>query len=343
MKKRILATTLLLVISVCSFAGCQSQTGSTTSSNSSSNSSESTAWEPTGPVTIVAGAAAGSGYDTSARSFAQVFNSTGIVEQPVKVINEAGGAGQVAFTAFNGKYGGKNDTLIVASTATISGAVANQWEVGIDDFTPIAKLVNDAFVVVCAEGNTEFDTIDKIAAKLKEDPKSIKFGAAAPPDPDYIGLVLFLQSIDVDIEDVEYVVYDGGGEQLPALMGGHIDVALSGVSEFAAAAESGQVKPVAVASEERMGGPYADTPTFLESGYDLVYGNWRGFWGPKDMSEEAVTYWKNVAKAVVETPEWEEICSNMQWTSEPVIDDYDQWLADFQDEITEALKEAGII
>lgn len=300
-------------------------------------------WEPSGSITFIAAAAAGGGYDTSARNFSKVMTETGLVKQSIKVVNDSGGAGQVGFTNFVNNYDGGDNALIAASTSSISIPLANEWEVTYRDFTPIAKLVNDAFTIVCTADNTELDTLDKITAKLKENPGSIKIGAAAPPDTDYIGLVLFLNQIGVDISNIEYVCYEGGGEQLPALLGGHIDLAVSTVSEFMAPAEAGQVKPVAVASAERIGGAFSDTPTFVESGVDLTFGNWRGFWGPKDMPAEAVAYWRNVAKQMVETDEWKEICANMQWVSEPVIDDCEQWTADYEADITKALEDAGII
>ena len=304
---------------------------------------ETGAWEPSGPVTMIAAAAAGSGYDTSARSFAKLFNDTGLVEQSIKVENDSGANGQVGFTNFAHKYEGRGDALISASTSSISIAVANEWEVSTEDFTPIAKLVTDAFTIVVNSDNTELDTIEKITARLQEDPGSITIGAAGAPDPDYIGLALYMQSIGVDINDVNYVIYEGGGEQLASLMGGHIDIAASSLSEFSAAVEAGQVKAVAVATENRMGGAYADTPTFVEQGIDLVFGNWRGIWGPKGMPAAAVEYWRNVCKAAVETPEWAELCENMQWVSEPVIDDAQSWTEQFEQDIIQVCRDAGII
>ena len=336
MKKRILALLMVGVLSVLTFTACGSE-------SATSNGETTDGWTPDGPITMVAAASPGGGYDTSARNFAQALNETGIVDESIKVVNETGGGGQLAFTNFGINKTGDNHSLIAASTATITIGVANHWEVDYTNFTPLGKLVVDALSMVTASGNEEFDTIEEITAALQKDPKSIKFGAAPPPDPDYIGFMLYLQSIGVDIADIEYVVYEGGGEIIPALMGGHIDVGLSGVSEFGSAVTSGQVTPVAVAAEERLGGAYADTPTFIEEGVDLVYGNWRGIWGPKDMDPEAVAYYQEAIKQLAESDEWAEICENMQWEQEPMVDGYAEWVAEFQTEVTDAMKASGII
>ncbi len=325
-----------------SSAGTSASANASTSSAASSGASAE-GWEPDGPITFIAPAAVGSGYDTSARSFSRLFNDTGLVSQSIQVVNNVGDAGQVGFTSFAHDYKSTDNALVAASAASITLSLANGWKVSPDDFTPIAKLVTDAFAIVCAADNTGLDTLDKITARLQEDPHSIRIGAAAPPDPDYIGLVMYLQQIGVSIDDIEYVNYEGAGEQLPALLDGQIDLAVASLSEFSSAVGDGQVKAIAVGTEERMGGSYADTPTFKEQGIDLVYGNWRGFWGPKDMPEEMVAYWRNVARAAIETDEWKELCENMQWVTEANIDDCEEWTKEFTDDILAAMQEGGIL
>ncbi len=354
MKKRVIAMMCVAAMAATMATGCSS--GSTASSStadssaadsSAAASTEATAeagdWEPSGTVTIIAAAAAGSGYDTSARSFAQVLNSTGIVENTIKVVNDSGAAGQVGFTNFALNEVGNNEALIAASTASITIAVANGWDVGYEDFTQLGKLVIDSMTFVCNTDNEDYDTIEEITAALQADPKSIKFGAAPAPDPDYIGFVLYLDSIGVNIADIEYVSYEGGGEIIPAVMGGHVDIGLSGGSEFSAAVEGGQVKPVAVAADARLGGAYSDTPTLKESGIDLSYGNWRGIWGPKDMDPEAVAYWQNALTELSESEEWAEMCVNMQWDQDPTIEGITEWTGEFQEDVIRAMQEAGII
>lgn len=302
-----------------------------------------TKWEPKGVVTIIAAAAPGSGFDTSARNIAKVLNETGIVKPSIKVLNQPGGSGAVATSQYNQRYGKSGETLMVVSVATIAQAIANDWEVTYKDFTHLAALVTDYEVVVCNKGNEKYDTIEKIIEALKADPKSVKIGGGNPPDPDYIGMVMLLQEVGVDTGSIEYAVYDGGGELIPALMGNHIDVAFSTASEWSAAVEAGQLHPVVVFSPERMGGVFAEVPTLLESGIDVVFGNWRGVWGGKDMPEEAITFWRNALKQMSETEQWAEACNNLQWTPNTMFDDFSPWLDEFYADTEKSLKESGII
>ena len=51
---------------------------------------------------------------------------------------------------------------------------------------------------------------------------------------------------------------------------------------------------------ERLG----DALTAREQGYDVVAGNWRGFYGPPDMSQEAYDFWVDAIQQVASSEEW---------------------------------------
>ena len=300
-------------------------------------------WAPSGTVSFIAAAGAGSGLDTSGRQFAKLFNETGIVSSSIKVENDAGGAGQVGYTNFYNNDTGADDKLIVASAAMITGSIANNWDFDILELTPVLKVVVDSWVIVSKTGDTRYDTLDKVIAALQADPSSLKIGAAAPPDPDYLGLVMFCQLIGVDPNAIQYVVYDGGGDSVPALLGGDVDLCISTVGEFSTYVEAKQVTALAVASDNPLSGAYEGVPTFRSLNYDFSYGNWRGMFGPKDMPAEALAFWQDATKKLVETDAFHQTCADMQWIEEPVIDGFDTWLADYTADVTAAMKASGVI
>jgi len=43
----------------------------------------------------------------------------------------------------------------------------------------------------------------------------------------------------------------------------------------------------------------AETPTWVEQGYDAVFSNWRGFVGPKGMTPAQIAYWDGIFAKVV--------------------------------------------
>ena len=77
---------------------------------------------------------------------------------------------------------------------------------------------------------------------------------------------------------VNYVAYDGGGELLAGILGGDVAFAATGVGEVTEAAAAGDVRILAVTSEEAVEG--VDAPTLTDEGIDLVFANWRGIVAP---------------------------------------------------------------
>ena len=108
---------------------------------------------------------------------------------------------------------------------------------------------------------------------------------------DRLPFALLVQAAGGDPEEINFVAYEGGGEQIAALLNGDIEAAMAGVSEFRGQLESGDLRGLAVLKDERLEPPLDDMPTAPEEGYDVTLDNWRGLYGPPDMSDEAVTYW----------------------------------------------------
>ena len=91
------------------------------------------------------------------------------------------------------------------------------------------------------------------------------------------------KAVGIDPKTVNYVSYDGGGELLPALLGNKIAFGASGFGEFLDQVEAGEVRVLAVTSEEPIDA-LKDVPTLKSSGIDLVFTNWRGIVAPPGIS-----------------------------------------------------------
>ncbi|WP_249664097.1 tripartite tricarboxylate transporter substrate-binding protein, partial [Lysinibacillus sp. D4B1_S16] len=105
----------------------------------------------------------------------------------------------------------------------------------------------------------------------------------------------------IDLKTIKNVSYDGGGEAVTALLGGNADVIATDASTIATYVKSGDVSVLAVSSSERLEGELTEVPTFKEAGIDEEITIWRGIFGPKNMSEYAVTYWSESIQAMSES------------------------------------------
>src|SRR3546814_4296006 len=90
------------------------------------------------------------------------------------------------------------------------------------------------------------------------------------------------------------------GESNSAILSGHVDVGMCGL-DLIDLVKACRMRVLAVSSPERLGGDFAEFPTFKEQGYDVVNETWRGIFGPPGMPEHAVIYWRDSLAEMVQT------------------------------------------
>ena len=94
-----------------------------------------------------------------------------------------------------------------------------------------------------------------------------------------------------------------------AVLGGHIDVAIANPSEMIANYDAGNLRALALATEERFP-PFDNVPTLTELGYPVAPDYWRGIMAAKDVPDAAVKKWNEVMEQVVADPEFIEFLDN---------------------------------
>lgn len=293
MKKYLLILLLLIVV-----AGCSDQT---------------TAGKdfPSENIEIIAPASPGGGWDLTARSIQRILASNEIVEQPINVQNKPGGGGEVGWRYLERQNG---HTLSVNSSLLLSNNLLGQSQLTYEEFTPIAILATE-WIGVSVRKDSEIKTINDLTKQLKKDPKSLKVGVAPGlGNGDHLSFVQGLKEAGVDPTKVDFVVYDSGGEIVTALLGGHIDVVTTAVSEAKEQYKAGKVNILAVSSDKRIEG-LEDVPTWKEQGIDMVFPHWRGIMGPPNMSENEIAYWDEAIGKMVQTEEWKKTLDNNEWNA----------------------------
>jgi len=110
---------------------------------------------------------------------------------------------------------------------------------------------------------------------------------------DWMQTALIAKAAGINPRDLRYVALEGGGEIATALLGGHIQVGSTDISDSMPHIQSGNMRILAVFSENRLDEPeMKDIPTAKEQGYDIVWPVVRGFYlGPK-VSDEDYAWWK---------------------------------------------------
>jgi putative tricarboxylic transport membrane protein len=256
-------------------------------------------------VEFIAPSGAGGGWDAICRFSALVLGRTGLVTQPIYVVNMPGGGGTVGLNYVVTKREGDGHLLIAASNSTSFRMAMKVTPYTYDDITPIAQIAAEygAYVVLV---DSPYQTLGDVVNALKADPGSVSVaGGSAPGSMDHIKVALLGKAIGIDPLDMAYVPFQGGGEALAALLGGHVDMASLDVSEIEGQLEAGKVRVLAVQSEDRLSG-FPDLPTAVEQGVDVVFVVWRGLYMPAGLPEGAVEFWTDALQQMVASPQWAE-------------------------------------
>lgn len=281
----------------------------------------------------------GSGYDTTGRAVAQVMEDEELASG-IEVFNLEGAGGTVGLQRLVNEEGNAK-MLMQMGLGVVGAQFSNQSEATLDQTTPIAKLIEEAEAIV-VPGDSPFQSIDDLVAAWKADPGNTPVGGASNPGgPDHLTPMLLAQETGVDPTAVNYVAYDGGGELLAGILGGDVAFAATGVGEVTEAAEAGDVRILAVTSEEAVEG--VDAPTLTDEGIDLVFANWRGIVAAPGISDEETQAFVDAVTEMHDSEAWQQVLEDQGWTDAFVVgDDFTSFLSDESDRVESVMSELGL-
>ncbi len=278
MRKKLVATLSVLAGSVLVLGGC----ANTASNGGGSSDGGAAADYPTGPIELVVAWSAGGGTDVMARAFAQSAEEH--LGVPINVVNKPGSSGAVGWGEIAHSTEPDGSTLTLVSPEIGFMEEQGLYDFGLDDFTLIT-LINQDPAALAVKADAPWDTLEEFLEDARANPGSISVGNSGP------GLAWDLATTAIEMEaDVEltHVPYDGAATAVQAVLGGTLDAMTFSIGEVRAQVDSGEMKVLALADEERLEA-LPDVPTFTEEGYDVVTGTFRGVAGPAGMDPEIVS------------------------------------------------------
>lgn len=287
---------------------------------------------PHAPVNLTVGGAPGSGFDLTMRTLAESLGKNKIVDVPIPIDNRPGADGGLWASQMIDKYSGTDDHLSVTSLVMMTNHARGLSKINYDDVTMIAQLMTEKYAVV-TNANSRYSDLSSVLNAVVSDPGSIPVGAASD---DQMPFALLVEAAGGDASKINFVAYEGGGEQSTALLSGDINVAIAGSSELLPLITSGDLRALAVVGKERYE-KLSEVPTTTELGYDVTIANWRGIYGPPNMPDYAIKYWQNAIKKALETQEWRDAAEKNQWvTSYRTGADLDAFLKETNQQVTDA-------
>lgn len=315
MRKWMLLVALLLVVVVLA-AGCGAAAAPAAPAAKTDNAAAAPAqktWKPDSTIEFVAPAGPGGGYDMLARSMEKTLTGDKLVDKPIIISNKPGGGGATGWTYLN-THKGSGNFLAANSPQLIQNNLLGTSELTYKDFTPIAMLQAEWEIVAVAK-NSPYNTGKEFFEALKADPSkiSIAVGPALGND-DHIQFLTLAKAYGItDMSKLKFIVYPGaGGEEIPALLGGHVQAMTISLGEALEQYKAGNIKILGVSSEKRLEGDLANIPTWKEQGVNMVFPHWRGVVGPGGMTPEQIKYWDDTLSKMSQQQSWKDAMKNQK-------------------------------
>ncbi|WP_136065596.1 Bug family tripartite tricarboxylate transporter substrate binding protein [Modicisalibacter radicis] len=309
-------------------------------------SSMTMAFEPTGKVDCLAPADPGGGWDFTCRSVGNVLEELDLVPGSVQTTNMAGAGGGVAYAHTVSKRSDDEQLLVAASTATTTRLAQGQFPGMNADQVNWLGAVGADYGVIAVAKDSEYQDLPALMDALKEDPKSVKFaGGSANGGWDHLKVLITAQKAGVEnLPRITYLSYNNGGEAMTQVVGGHVQAFTGDISEAQGFMESGDLRILAVLADERLPGKFSDIPTAKEQGIDAIGPNWRGFYMPGDVSDDAKQYWVNALDTLYKSEEWKSVMQkNGLMPFHPDSDKFEQYVKSQIADIETLSKEIGLI
>jgi tripartite-type tricarboxylate transporter receptor subunit TctC len=219
------------------------------------------AW-PAKPITLVVPAAPGMAADVGARFVADKLSRQ--LGQQVVVDNRPGGAGIIGVNAVLPQPADGYTLLLMVSTYAIQSAMPNKPSYDLmKDFAHIVHMGLTPQMLV-ASPKAGINNLQDLLAKSRND--ILNSGSAGVGTTSHLTMEMVKHATNIK---TNHVPYKGTQDAQMGLVNGDIAIGTDSVPANLPRIRSGQVKPIAVATAQRLPS-LPDVPTFTELGYPQV-------------------------------------------------------------------------
>lgn len=271
-------------------------------------STASAADEPRRPECI-APAQPGGGFDLTCRLAQEGLKKAGQLKDPMRIIYMPGGIGAVAYNHIVAQKPAEAGTIIAFSGGSLLNLAQGKFgKYGVNDVRWLAGIGAD-YGVAIVRNDSPYNSLKELMDAFKANPSSIVLGAGGTVgSQDWMKAALTAKAADVDYKKMRFVAFEGGGEAVTALRGGHIQAYMGDAAEAFTLLDGGApIRVLAVFNTERLPGKFSNIPTAKEQGYNIDWPIIRGFYvGPK-VTDEQYNWWVDAFKKTQASSEFAEL------------------------------------
>ncbi|HEX9392439.1 MAG TPA: tripartite tricarboxylate transporter substrate binding protein [Usitatibacteraceae bacterium] len=265
-------------------------------------------WKPSKPIDLVVHTGPGGGSDVLARSIAVMLEKEKLLPVRLQVVNKTGGNAAVAAAYLADKKGDTNTIGLITSVWIATPLTSSEAKVTLRDLTPIARLVLEP-AVFAVRADSPFKTMHDFIEAARANPGKLKQSGGSLTSRDSIMRQALQQHTGTKWA---FVSFQGGGERVAALLGGHVDMMIIEPQEAGEHIRAGKMRVLAQIAEKPLPN-YPGVPTLKEAGYDVtVPPQIRAVVAPSGVPKEVVAYWEELFSKLHNTASWHKYVADNQ-------------------------------
>ena len=259
---------------------------------------------PAKDITLVCPWSAGGGTDTLSRAL--VKNAKQYFGVNVNVVNKTGGMGAVGMgDVANAKSDGY--TVCMLTTQLSTYRLMGLANLSYRDFD-LLMLLNRSVGAIAVKADAQWKTMKDLIDFARANPGKVTVGHTGAGGAWHLAMASLATTNNVEFT---YVPFDGAAPSRTALLGGHVDVVPAGVDELLQLYQSGQIRVLAVAADER-NPAMPDVPTYAEAGFPSdPISDWRGLGAPKGLDPAVRKQLEEGFKKCFDDPEFKKLAQEL--------------------------------
>jgi len=262
-------------------------------------------------VLMVVAGNPGGGLDLFGRALEQTMLDTRLYPAGF-VLKHMGGAGGNLAKTYVYQRRGDSNTLYIESNRVYVNKLVGTTQLNHHDLTPIARMITE-YLVWVVRADSPYQSAKDILGKLKADPGSVVFGVGTVPSNDQMNILRPALASGIDPKKIKIVTFKSGGDLMIQLLGGHVPVISTGLSEAIEQVKAGRARVVSVSSPQPLEGELARVPTWRSMGINVEILHWRGLFAPPGVPASTVKHWDQTLAKMVRTGSWKKALGKFGW------------------------------
>jgi tripartite-type tricarboxylate transporter receptor subunit TctC len=257
---------------------------------------------PARPVRLIVPFSAGGATDVIARLAGLKMGES--LGQQFTIDNRPGANGNIG-TEMAVKSPADGYTIVMSYDGTLAINPATYRKLPFDpakDLAPIASIAQVPLIMV-VHPSVPANTLAEFVAYAKANPGKVNYSSAGPGSPGHLTGELLKARAGIEMV---HISYKGGGQAVQDLVGGQIQMLLTGLPTVEGFLKSGKLRALAFTSPKRVSSA-PTVPTLAESGYPgFVVQSWYGILAPAGTPADVIRKLNGEVNKLLQLPEVKE-------------------------------------